>query len=187
MAIRLAKDGWLYEACSTASEWPFDGRADYWPDTINANGGLFPVNGLLRARTSRVQPGGAQAIATTHGYAAGLFLHYIFNNGAMDYSFFGRLWRGLGQWLHGFEVPQRRLRLLPGQLLERLYPRRCYSGQLRNWNEDNIVLDPLVLAATVGSIPDAYFKCKDFDDALGGKTFAIIIPPHECRRPRRVP
>ncbi len=92
---RAGDQGWMYDACSTWSEWLVTDNSHY-PELLEGNEGRLPLNGLLDATNSETLNNSQQRSADYHGYVASLFIRYLAEAHGNNTGMIGNIWKLIG-------------------------------------------------------------------------------------------
>jgi beta-lactam-binding protein with PASTA domain len=177
---QAGEGGWLYDASSTWSEWAFTNSASYWPNVLNSNPALFPLNGLFRARSTYASMSRGRS-ADAHGYAASVFLRYlterayVSGNGTVPLGILGTLWTQLAKSVSVTNALWQATGDPSWQEKWEDFGQSLYSGGLSGWNP---VLQANTLSLFVrDAVPDSVWTCTKLEDALSGREFTGAYYP----------
>ncbi len=92
---RAGDQGWMYDACSTWSEWLVTDNSHY-PELLEGNEGRLPLNGLLDATNTETLNNNQQRSADYHGYVASLFIRYMAEAHGNNAGMIGNIWKLIG-------------------------------------------------------------------------------------------
>jgi len=165
-------EGWLGDACATWSEW-LTGAADYYPDNIAPNEGLFPLNGLLDpASTMAVNEGQVRSPAS-HGYVASLFVRRMLELHGMNAM--GRLWESIGS---GSDIPAAFSEAVSADwtLTWKRFCEELYGGSLWEWSSGNLHFNRF--SSKLAAVnPSSVWQVDTIEEAVGGHEFTVNFPP----------